>query len=86
MAVAADDLALFNLLKQRFPVAMGEYGADRARLIAYVIELKYDRIGLSAVGTGMALEVSEEVLASLARQPMCFLARARSLYSGLFAS
>jgi hypothetical protein len=59
VAVAADHLALLDLLENAVPTSVRELGADRELLFPQVIELKNLRVVLTAVDARMILEVSE---------------------------
>jgi hypothetical protein len=75
MAVAADDLALLDLEQDVFPRARGERTADRELLVAKMVELEHNRVGLAAVDAGVRGKVCEEIASALelqlALEPAC---------------
>ena len=60
VAIRADDLALLDLGEDRRPSLRGELATDRERLVAQMVELENDRVGLPTVDAGMQTEVLEE--------------------------
>jgi hypothetical protein len=60
MAVGANDIALCDLSENGAPAAATDACCDGVLLVAEVIELEYDRIGLAAVRTRMCAEELKE--------------------------
>ena len=56
VAVGADDFALLDLSEHGIPLPISEAIGDAERLIAYVIELQYDYVGLATIHTGVGLK------------------------------
>jgi len=57
MTVCTNDLALCNLVKHVTPFAVSDADGDREFLVSKVVELEDDRIGLSAINTGVVAKV-----------------------------
>jgi hypothetical protein len=70
MAVRADHLAFLDLGQDRLPVAIGQRAADVEQLVPKVIELKDERIALSAVRARMDREVAHQVRRALERESL----------------
>jgi hypothetical protein len=62
VAVTADDLALLDLGEDVGPRIVRELGSDVEALVAKVVELQHDWVGLAAVDARMLREVLEEKL------------------------
>jgi hypothetical protein len=60
MAVRADHVALCDLVEYRLPTTHSDPRGDRELLVAEVIKLKNDRVGLAAVSARMDSEELEE--------------------------
>jgi hypothetical protein len=60
MAVRANHIALRDLIKDRSPAPPADASGDIKFLLAEMIELEDDRIGLAAVGAWMCTEVVNE--------------------------
>jgi hypothetical protein len=60
VAVCANDIALGDLVKDGLPAAPADACGDGELLVAEVIELENDRIGLAAVGAGMTAKELDE--------------------------
>jgi hypothetical protein len=65
MAVGADHVALPDLGEDRLPIPVRQDGADAELLVASVVELEHNRVGLSTIETGVGLEVTQEPLGPL---------------------
>jgi hypothetical protein len=68
MTVCTNDLALCNLVEDALPIAVSEPIADAELLVPQMVELKHDRICLSAVDAGMPTQVRDQILDSSGRR------------------
>jgi hypothetical protein len=66
MAVRTDDLALLDLSEDALPTPVHEPLADVEYLVAKVVELEDDGIGLAAIRAGVEREVLEAIARALA--------------------
>src|SRR5918996_2311756 len=79
MATRAHHLALLDFVEDALPAALRELGADRERLVAEVVELEDDGIGLPAVATRVDAEILDKPTGSLEHQPLLLLSRLRDV-------
>jgi hypothetical protein len=60
VTVCTNDVALCNLVEHVLPIAMSNPGCDTELFVPEVVELKDDRIGFAAIGTGVIAEVGHQ--------------------------
>jgi hypothetical protein len=65
MTVCTNDLALCNLVKDALPVSTLKTLGDAELLVPQVVELKNDRISLSALDAGVLPQIGDEILEAL---------------------
>ena len=65
MAVGADHLTLRDLVEHGLPPARIDLGCDVEELVAKVVELEHERIGLPAVRARMVVKIVEQIAGPL---------------------
>jgi hypothetical protein len=60
MTVCTNDVALCNLVEHVVPIAISDASRDREFLVAQVVELQHDGIGLAAIDARVVAEIGDE--------------------------
>jgi hypothetical protein len=60
MTVCTNDLALCHLVEDALPLAVSKSGGDAEFLLAEMVELEHDRVGLTAVRARVLAQVGDQ--------------------------